>query len=98
MKITSFLVTGVMLSLAFTAQAKEEHAGKEAHDENCLTCHKGNHDEAFYTRKDRKTKDLKRLHSMVRMCDARMGTALFDEDMIDIGNYLNDSYYKFPKK
>jgi mannitol-specific phosphotransferase system IIBC component len=98
MKITKLVVIGLMLSLPLTVQAKDEHAGKAAHDENCLKCHKGNHDEAFYTRKDRKTKDYKRLQSMVRMCDAKMGTSLFDEDMIDIGNYLNDSFYKFPKK
>ncbi|MEE9445102.1 MAG: cytochrome c [Cocleimonas sp.] len=98
MKLLSIMVSGLLVSLPLSVQAKDEHAGKALHDENCLTCHKGNHDEAFYTRKDRKTKDYKRLQSMVRMCDARMGTSLFDEDMIDIGNFLNESYYKFPKK
>ena len=98
MKVTSMIVSGLLISLSLSVQAKDEHPGKSVHDENCLKCHKGTHDEAFYTRKDRKIKDYKRLQSMVRMCDSRMGTALFDDDMVDIGNYLNDSYYKFPKK
>lgn len=98
MKISTILLTGMMLSIPFSLHAADEHPGKEIHDDNCLKCHKGNHDAAFYTRKDRKTPTYKRLHSMVKMCDARMGTKLFDEDMEDITNFLNDTYYKFPKK
>ena len=98
MKMIKLLVAGLMLSPLLIVQAKDDHPGKAIHDENCLTCHKGNHDAAFYTRKDRKTKDYKRLQSMVRMCDAKMGTSLFDEDMLAIGDFLNDSFYKFPKK
>ena len=98
MRIASILLTGLMLGLSVTAQAEDEHPGKEIHNEGCLTCHKGNHDEAFYTRKDRKTENYKRLHTMVQMCDSRMGTAMFDEDMQLVTDYLNDSYYKFPKK
>jgi len=98
MKITNILFTGVLLCSPFSLFAADEHPGKQIHDENCLSCHKVDHDAAFYTRKDRKTKSLKRLQSMVKMCDARMGTSLFDEDMENIGNFLNDSYYKFPKK
>lgn len=98
MKIKKIIFIGILLGLPLSLQAVEEHPGKEIHDENCLKCHKGNHDAAFYTRKDLKIKTYKRLHSMVRMCDARMGTQLFDEDMVDIGNFLNDTYYKLPKE
>jgi len=102
MRITSILLSGLMLSLSLSVHATEEHPGKEIHDEGCLSCHKGtkgrDHDAAFYMREDRKTKDYKRLHTMVQMCDSRMGTAMFDEDMQLVTDYLNDTYYKFPKK
>ena len=98
MKLLLALLAGLAICLPLSLAFSDVHPGKEIHDENCLKCHKGNHDEKFYTRKDRKTKDYKRLQAMVKMCDARMGTQMFDEDMEDVWNYLNDSYYKFPKK
>ena len=78
--------------------AEDVHPGKETHDESCLNCHikNKNHNEAFYTRKDRKIDSYQRLQSMVKMCDAKIGTQLFDEDMEEIGKYLNEAYYKFP--
>lgn len=98
MKISAMILAGVFLILPLSLYAADEHPGKELHDEGCLTCHKGDHDATFYNRKNRKMDSYKGLQSMVRMCDARMGTKLFDEDMEDIGNYLNDTYYKFPKE
>jgi len=100
MKFLSFVFSSVLLSSAvsISVHAEDVHAGKEVHDESCLKCHKGNHDEKFYTRENRKVKDLKRLGTMVRLCDAKIGTALFDEDIQEITNYLNESYYKFPQK
>ncbi|GAA0402387.1 hypothetical protein GCM10009133_08910 [Cocleimonas flava] len=100
MKFLSLALSSLLLSSAFSvsAFADEEMSGKALHDENCLNCHRGNHDEKFYTRKDRRIKDFKGLGSMVRMCDANLGTSLFDEDMEEITEYLNDSFYKFPKQ
>lgn len=73
-----------------------DHPGADLHMENCGSCHIVDHDEAFYTRADRKTNSYERLQSMVRMCDSQLGTQLFDDDMISIGEFLNDAYYKFP--
>jgi mono/diheme cytochrome c family protein len=73
------------------------HPGMAVHDENCAACHIIPHDEAFYTREDRKMESYEKLQSMVRMCDANLGTQLFDEDMEQIGDYLNEAFYKFPK-
>lgn len=100
MKLLSATFITIILSSAFSVSinAKEEHSGKVIHDENCLNCHIGNHDEKFYTRENRRIKDLKGLGAMVRMCDSNLGTALFDEDMEEITNYLNEGFYKFPRK
>jgi mono/diheme cytochrome c family protein len=78
--------------------AEDVSQGKALHDESCLKCHIKDHNEAFYTREGRKMTSYKGLQSMVRMCDANLGTQLFDEDMEEIGKYLNDNYYKFPEK
>ena len=61
--------------------------------EKCSGCH----DSSVYTREDRRVDSLSRLNSQVRMCDAQLGTNLFDEDITAIVNYLNDSYYHFDK-
>lgn len=96
--ITSLSTLFLFSVLSFSVNAEDDHPGKAIHDESCVTCHLGNHDEKFYTRKDRRIKDLKGLGSMVKMCDANLGTALFDEDMEEVTNYLNENFYKFPKK
>ena len=98
MKQTTSLIAAVMISLSFASYAAEDHPGKALHDESCSSCHIADHDAAFYTRADRKITSYDGLQSMVRMCDANLGTKLFDEDMTEIGNYLNQAYYKFPEK
>ena len=100
MKFVSFAFSSLILSsaLSVSVNAEDAHPGKAIHDESCLKCHIGNHDEKFYTRENRRIKDLKGLGTMVKMCDANLGTSLFDEDMEDVTNYLNDNFYKFPKK
>ena len=75
----------------------DPHPGMEIHEQNCAACHMAPHDEAFYTRPDRKIQSYDKLQSMVRMCDANLGTQLFDEDMEQIGDYLNQAFYKFEK-
>jgi len=96
MIIRSLIFVTAMASILFSVNADDLSQGKEIHDESCLSCHMGNHDEAFYMRKDRKMKSQKGLMTMIRMCDAQIGTSLFDEDMEEIGKYLNNSFYKFP--
>ena len=96
MKIRLLILVAIMTSVSFSVNAEDLSQGKEIHDENCLKCHMGNHDEAFYTRKDRKMKSQKGLMTMIRMCDAQIGTSLFDEDIEEIAKYLNQNFYKFP--
>lgn len=82
---------------AAKAPASDPHPGMAIHEQNCAACHISPHDEAFYTRPDRKIQSYDKLQGMVRMCDANLGTQLFDEDMEQIGDYLNQAFYKFEK-
>ena len=98
MKISALVLAAVVSGLPSILMAEDVSQGKALHDESCLKCHIKDHNEAFYTRDNRKMTSYKGLHSMVRMCDANLGTQLFDEDMEEIGKFLNESYYKFSEK
>ncbi len=72
------------------------HEGEKLHQEKCSGCHMVSHDADFYQQPTRKMKSYERLQSQVRLCNANLNLELFDEDMTFIGEYLNESYYKFP--
>jgi mono/diheme cytochrome c family protein len=69
----------------------DAHPGKALHDANCISCH----DSAVYSREDRKIGDFPKLLAQVRRCDANLGSRLFDEDIEQVADYLNQAYYKF---
>jgi cytochrome c553 len=69
----------------------EEASGVSLHKENCARCH-GADD---YPKENSKMDSYKRLHTMVGMCDAQLGTELFPEELQSITDYLNNSFYKF---
>lgn len=70
------------------------HPGKGVHDANCISCH----DVGVYTRADRKVKDLDQLTAQVQRCDANLGAKLSAEEIGKVIDYLNQAFYKFPKK
>jgi mono/diheme cytochrome c family protein len=71
----------------------KEESGASLHKENCAKCHAAD----YYPKADSKMDSYKRLHTMVGMCDAQLGTELFPEELQSITDYLNDSFYKFKK-
>ena len=87
------LYLGFGYSLPVFAEADEGIDARSFVQEKCGACH----DSSIYTRKNRRVDSLSRLNSQVRMCDAQLGTSLFDEDITSIVNYLNDNYYHFDK-
>jgi cytochrome c553 len=82
---TCLLATGV---LPVTATADN---GATLHKENCTSCH----DDSVYTRKDRRVTSLAGLKKQVQRCELSQGLKWFDEDVDDVVNYLNTTYYKF---
>ena len=63
-------------------------------ESRCLQCHGVD----VFTREDRKVKNLASLESKVRQCDASLSTNWFDDQILDVVAYLNQSYYKFKEK
>jgi hypothetical protein len=88
--ISLFLLSA--LSVGAPAESTEFDA-EHFVNTKCVACH----DSTVYTRENRRVKSLQRLESQVRMCDANLGTTLFDKDLHAVVDYLNDNYYKFEK-
>lgn len=73
--------------------------GKKIDQEKCYACHAkksgfGNGD-MIYTRSDSKVTDLKKLKSMVALCNTELRLDLFPEDEADVVAFLNKQFYKF---
>ncbi len=74
-----------------SAQAADIGNGDDLHFENCTGCH----DASVYTREDRRVKSLSQLGTRVRFCKDAIGLTWFDDEVDDVIEYLNKTYYHF---
>ena len=74
-----------------SALAADIDNGEDLHFEHCTGCH----GDEVYTRADRKMKDLAQLGKQVRFCQNAVGATWFDDEVDDVIEYLNTSYYHF---
>jgi cytochrome c553 len=73
-------------------------AGRAIVDEQCSGCHASrfNGDPSrIYTRPDHRIKSVSSLTQQITTCNANLGNKLFPEDEMNIGAYLNNTFYKF---
>ena len=86
-------VSAVSMALLFvtTAPAADIENGDDLHFENCTGCH----DSVVYTRDNRNVRDLAQLGKQVRFCKNAIGVAWFDDEVGDVIEYLNSTYYHF---
>jgi mono/diheme cytochrome c family protein len=95
MRVTPFFLCALLLAPAAHADAKR---GANLHQQNCVACHArmtGGDGSALYTRADRRVQSLPGLNKQVRRCKDNLGLTWFDEEVEDVANYLNATYYKF---
>ena len=85
--------TLLLLALAtiLPAAAADLENGDDLHFEHCTGCH----DDSVYTREDRNVRSFERLGQQVRFCKDTIGLTWFDEDVDDVTEYLNQTYYRF---
>ncbi|HYQ72088.1 MAG TPA: cytochrome c [Gammaproteobacteria bacterium] len=83
--VTCLLAAGILPAIA-TADT-----GGELVAANCTSCH----DDSVYTRKDRRVTSLAALKKQVQRCELSLGLKWFEEDVDEVVNYLNTTYYKF---
>lgn len=92
MKIRICLPALAFLTGSNVALADAE-AGKILHDTHCTKCH----GTEVYTRKNRVVKNPEGLKKQVSRCQLSVGANWFDEDVDNVVDYLNSSFYKFEK-
>ena len=80
-----------LLAFGSVAQAADIENGDDLHFENCTGCH----DSSLYTSAERKVLDLAQLGKQVRFCKDAVGATWFDDEVDDVIEYLNATYYKF---
>jgi hypothetical protein len=88
MKFISIIILFLWLT---STQAADLDNGDDLHFENCTGCH----DSTVYTRDNRNVRDLPRLGQQVRFCKDTIGVAWFDDEVEDVIEYLNVTYYHF---
>lgn len=74
-----------------SSQAADIDNGDDLHFTNCTGCH----DESVYTRENRRVSSLPRLGTQVRFCKDSLGLTWFDDEVEDVIEYLNKTYYHF---
>lgn len=93
MKTRSILLLTIGL-LSTPALAADLQAGKALHNEHCMKCH----DAGVYQRGDQgRIHSLQGLEKQVRRCELSQGLQWFDDDIANVVNYLNETYYHFPE-
>lgn len=65
--------------------------GQALHQAQCTGCH----DSGVYTRPDRRVKSIEGLIGQVEFCNRNLGNRLTREQVNDLVQYLNQTYYKF---
>ena len=71
--------------------AADVENGDDLHFEYCTGCH----DSTIYSREERKVKSLAQLGTQVRLCRDNLGLTWFDDEVDDVIEYLNQTYYRF---
>lgn len=89
MKQTMMAIALVLLAGQSVADVKH---GQQLHNESCVKCH----DSGVYTREDRFIANKDALKTQVQRCNVNVGAQWFDEDVADVTDFLNTTYYKFP--
>ena len=90
-KILLPLIAATLLATTGVVSAADSANGKSLKEQNCMGCH----EDAVYTRTDRRVTSLAGLEKQVRRCELTLGLQWFDDDVNDVVAYLNENFYKF---
>jgi len=94
------LLAAIMVFASPALLADSAARGKSLHDDNCVRCHAnlmGGDGTGIYTRKDRRIDNLSGLKVQVKRCRDALGYPWPDNQVNDVVNFLNNSFYKFKK-
>ena len=86
----AILLFGTM-AVAFSTASADAGRGKTLHDESCMKCH----DTGVYTREERFVGSTEALTAQVERCQMNVGAEWNGEQVDDVVQYLDKSFYKF---
>lgn len=70
----------------------EPHPGEELHKAgNCMSCHTNK------PYNPKKTNSFPKLVKAVNFCNDNLNAGMFDDEIHQLAEYLNDTYYHHPK-
>lgn len=93
MRQTLFYSVLVFL-LSSTLNGDEANGKALYHEAKCTQCHSDD----IFMHEDRKIKNLKELKKRIAWCSHQHDTSWFDDEVLDVVDYLNKHFYKFPTK
>jgi len=96
----SRIFTTISLIFISTLVNADIKNGKELHDSNCTSCHisiQGGDGSGIYTRENNRIETYPALIKQVKRCRDSLGVAWPEDDINDVVEYLNTSFYKFKK-
>lgn len=93
MNIAKFLsVTALGLTSFFEMAYASEHPGKALHESaNCMKCHAGKPYDP------NKTDSYPKLVKAVTFCNENLNTGMFEDEVEQLADYLNETYYHHSK-
>ena len=103
MKLTQFsgaLLITVYSLLSSSLVNADMKNGKELHDSNCISCHAsmmGGDGTGIYTRENKRIESYPALIKQVQRCRDSLGIPWPEDQVNDVVEYLNKSFYKFEK-
>lgn len=87
------LISTLLLLNSASVLASDAALGQRLFSQSrCLECHGAE----VFTSPTRKVQNLQQLEQKVRQCDASLSTNWFDDEILAVVQYLNQTYYKFP--
>jgi len=97
-KIKLFVIAYTIFIVNSTQAAVDLKNGKIQHDKSCTSCHVakyGKDGSKVYTRENRVVKNHSMLVQRVKACDINTNAGFHDDEVTNVIEYLNSSYYKF---
>ena len=97
MRVILLLLTALSI-LSNQSAVADAARGAELEQNNCTSCHaarfEGNKS-AIYLRDNKRVHNYNQLVSQVRFCENNLGLTWFDNQILDVVEHLNQSYYHF---
>ncbi len=89
--MNKIFLAGLLLALTASNTRADIDHGKKLHDEQCTECH----DSSVYTRENHFVASREALLKQVNRCELNVGAQWFKEDVDDVVEYLDKTFYKF---